>query len=74
MATACTNQPSGPGGSSQWNQGMMVQGGPTSPTGYEGAGRPYYTTQVWKQDTGWHDYNGSERRSPWDAWQPQQQH
>eukprot|EP00975_Prorocentrum_lima_P034983 7352318-Prorocentrum_lima.AAC.1 len=46
---------------------------PSEPgSGYDGAGRPYYTTQVWKQYVGWQDYSGSEGKSPRDGWQPQQ--
>eukprot|EP00975_Prorocentrum_lima_P061780 12881862-Prorocentrum_lima.AAC.1 len=57
MATACTNQPSEPTTIIAMEPRNKVQGGPTSPTGYEGAGRPRSTTQAWKQYTGWQDYN-----------------
>eukprot|EP00975_Prorocentrum_lima_P012158 2580220-Prorocentrum_lima.AAC.1 len=61
------------GGSSRWNQGTVVQRGPPDPKGYDGAGRPYYTTQVWRQSTGWQDDNGSQWKRPWDAWSNMQE-
>eukprot|EP00975_Prorocentrum_lima_P044856 9393936-Prorocentrum_lima.AAC.1 len=50
----------------------MVQGGAQSPSGSEGAYKPYYSSGEWKQRSGWQDYSGSEEKSPWDGWQPQQ--